>query len=145
MRQSLWLSNSLLLHRANVFPIVFTWVWGWGVHAPGMPGTFFLPPTSGKPLVSDPGMHCGTCVTHVPWCMSGSLTHGSGNNVPAIPGVCATRNFMYLARGSCYKIGRYSRQTRNDCLYVTSGPCNLERLTEIIASIIFCCVYSSIS
>ena len=26
-----------------------------------------------KPLVSDPGMHHGTCVTHVPWCMSGSL------------------------------------------------------------------------
>ena len=24
-----------------------------------------------KPLVSDPGMHHGTCVTHVPWCMSG--------------------------------------------------------------------------
>ena len=27
-----------------------------------------------KPLVSDPGMHHGTCVMHVPWCMSGSLT-----------------------------------------------------------------------
>ena len=27
-----------------------------------------------KPLVSDPGMHHGTCVTNVPWCMSGSLT-----------------------------------------------------------------------
>ena len=27
-----------------------------------------------KPLVNDPGMHHGTCVTHVPWCMSGSLT-----------------------------------------------------------------------
>ena len=26
------------------------------------------------PLVSNPGMHHGTCVTHVPWCMSGSLT-----------------------------------------------------------------------
>ena len=29
-----------------------------------------------KPLVSDPGMHHGACVTHVPWCMSGSLTRG---------------------------------------------------------------------
>ena len=28
-----------------------------------------------KPPVSDPGMHHGTCVTHVPWCMSGSPTH----------------------------------------------------------------------
>ena len=31
-------------------------------------------PFQRKPLVSDPGMHHGTCVTHVPWCMSGSLT-----------------------------------------------------------------------
>ena len=30
-----------------------------------------------KLLVSDPGMHHGTCVTHVPWCMSGSLNCGS--------------------------------------------------------------------
>ena len=42
-----------------------------------------------KPLVSDLGMHHGTCVTHVPWCMSGSLTRGGGENVPGIPGACA--------------------------------------------------------
>ena len=42
-----------------------------------------------KLLVSDPGMHHGTCVTHVPWCMSGSLTCGDGENVPGIPGACA--------------------------------------------------------
>ena len=42
-----------------------------------------------KLLVSDPGMHHGTCVTHVPWCMSGSLTRGGGENVPGIPGACA--------------------------------------------------------
>ena len=41
------------------------------------------------PLVSDPGMHYGTCVTHVPWCMSGSLTCGDEENVPGIPGACA--------------------------------------------------------
>ena len=52
-----------------------------------------------KPLVSDPGMHHGTCVTHVPWCMSGPLTHGGGENVPGIPGAWANRNFTYLARG----------------------------------------------
>ena len=52
-----------------------------------------------KPLVSDPSMHHGACVTHVPWCMSGSLTHGAGENVPGIPGACATHNFTYLARG----------------------------------------------
>ena len=42
-----------------------------------------------KPLVSDSGMHHGTCVTHVPCCMSGSLTCGDGENVPGIPGACA--------------------------------------------------------
>ena len=52
-----------------------------------------------KPLVSNPGMHHGTCVTHVPWCMSGLLSRCGGENVPGIPGACATRNFTYLARG----------------------------------------------
>ena len=71
-----------------------------GAHAPGMPGTF-----SPSPQVSDPDMHPGTCVTHVPWCMPGSLTSGfrwnrwRGENVPGIPGACATCNFTYLARG----------------------------------------------
>ena len=41
-------------------------------HASRMPGTFSLPSR-----VSDPDMHQGTCVTHVPWCMLGSLTRGS--------------------------------------------------------------------
>ena len=38
-------------------------------HAPGMPGTFFPPPR-----FSDADMHHGTCVTHVSWCLPGSLT-----------------------------------------------------------------------
>ena len=41
------------------------------VHAPGMPITFSPPQR-----VSDPDMHQGTCVTHVPWCIPGSLTSG---------------------------------------------------------------------
>ena len=52
-----------------------------------------------KPIVSDHGMHHGKCVTHVPWCMSASLTRGVGENVPGIPGACTTRNFTQLARG----------------------------------------------
>ena len=48
-----------------------------------------------KPLVSDPAMHHGTCVTHVSWCMSWSLTRGGRENVP---GTWTTRNFAYLAR-----------------------------------------------
>ena len=67
--------------------------------APRMPGTFPHHRLQRKPLVNDPGMHRGTCVTHVPWCMPGSLIHGGGENVPGIPGACATRNFTYLARG----------------------------------------------
>ena len=38
-----------------------------------------------KTLVSDPVMHHGTCVTHVPWCMSGSLTSCGGETFPAFP------------------------------------------------------------
>ena len=38
----------------------------WVAHALGMPGTF----------LSNPDMHHGTCVTHVPWCMPESLTSG---------------------------------------------------------------------
>ena len=57
-----------------------------GAHAPGMPGTFS--PSSGT---SDPDMHHGTCVTHVPWCMPGSLTsvflwsQWRGKTFPAFP------------------------------------------------------------
>ena len=40
----------------------------WVAHAPGMPGTFSLPPR-----VIDPDMHHDTCVTDVQLCMPGSL------------------------------------------------------------------------
>ena len=63
-----------------------------------MPGTFSPPPTS-KEAASDLGMHHGTCVTHVAWCMSGSLTCGSRENDPGIPGACAICDFTYLRRG----------------------------------------------
>ena len=68
-------------------------------HEPRMPATLYRHWLQRKLLVSDSGMHHGTCVTHVPWCMSGSLTRGGGENVPGIPGACATRNFTYLVRG----------------------------------------------
>ena len=51
-----------------------------------MPGKFSPPPR-----FSDPDMHHGTCVTHVPWCMSGSLTSSflwsrpRGKTFPAFP------------------------------------------------------------
>ena len=56
------------------------------------------------PRVSDPDMHHGTWVTHVPWCMAESLNNGFfwsqlRGNVLDIPGACTTRNFTYLVRG----------------------------------------------
>ena len=78
-------------------------------HAPGMPGTFCPPPR-----VSDPDIHHGTCVKHVPWCMPGSLTSGFlwsrwRENVPCIPGACATRNVTYQVRGLWFDIHEYSQ------------------------------------
>ena len=46
----------------------------WVAHAPGCRERFPRHRLQRKPLVSDPGIHHGTCVTHVPWCMSGSLS-----------------------------------------------------------------------
>ena len=75
-------------------------------HAPGMPGTFSPPPR-----VSDPDVHHGTCVTHLPWCMPWLLTSDflwslsqGGENVPGIRGACATRNFAYLVRGPLERV-----------------------------------------
>ena len=79
----------------------------WVAHAPGMPGTFFPHHRlQRKPLVSDPGMHHGTCATHVPWCIPGLLTRGGGEKVPGIPGAWATRNFVYMVRGPLACLGR---------------------------------------
>ena len=93
-----------------------------GAHAPGMLRTFSPPPR-----VSNPDMHQGTCVTHVPWCMPGSLTHGflwisaAGENVPGIPGACVTLNFTYLVRGPWYwlcRIGACLSYTRKNFNYL---------------------------
>ena len=68
------------------------------VYAPGRSGTFSSPPR-----VSDPDVHHGTCVTHVPCWMSESLTRGFlwtqwRGNRSLHPGACTTRNFAYLVR-----------------------------------------------
>ena len=49
-----------------------------------------------KALVINPGMHYGTCVAHVPWYMSGSLSRGVGENVPGIPDAYATLIFLRI-------------------------------------------------
>ena len=78
------------------------------VHALGMPGTFSLPP-----LVSDPDMHQGTCVTHVPWCMPGSLTGG------------------FLCSRWRGKRSRHSRRMRNPQFYV-SGKRPIAQVSTVL-------------
>ena len=85
-----------------------------------------------KPLVSDPDMHHGSCATHVPWCMSGSLTCGGGENVPGIPGACATRNFTYLVRGPRNDLGPtfLDLTLRVSLMFATDG--NILRVVNLI-------------
>ena len=75
-----------------------------------------------KPLVSDPGMHHGTCVTHMPWCKSGSLTRRGGEKVPGIPGACATRNFTYLVTDPLKRIPHYWHLVRGVPLLPEYSP-----------------------
>ena len=72
----------------------------------------FLKTFSQPPWVSDPDMHHGTCVTHVPWCMPGSVITGFfwsqwRVNIPIIPGACATHSFTYLVRAHSTGMVRY--------------------------------------
>ena len=70
-------------------------------HAPGMPGTFSLPPTS-MGTSSYRSRHASRHARHARALMhAGSLTCGGGENNPGIPGACATRIFAYLVRGPC--------------------------------------------
>ena len=62
------IQNPLYIMPPNIFfshGSLKRYVKSWVALALGMPWTF---------LVSGPDMHHGTCVTHVPWCMPGSLT-----------------------------------------------------------------------
>ena len=88
-----------------------------GCTCAGNAGNIFPARLGRKPLVSDPGMHHGTCVTHVPWCMSGSLTRCGGDNVPGIPGACATRNITYLVRSPCRQNAQIRVSTVCSCLF----------------------------
>ena len=70
-----------------------------------------------KSLVSDPGMHYGTCVAHVSWCMSGSRSRGGGEN---IPGACA------------HAILRIWQDThgKNNTIYYTTGITTVDLATQ---------------
>ena len=68
-----------------------------------------------QPLVSDASMHHGTCVTHVPWFMSGSLTSGGGENVPGIPGAC-THEILRIWQEAHVRISMLIMQTADICI-----------------------------
>ena len=68
------------------------------VHPPGMPGM-----CSSPPLVSEPDMHHGTCMTRVSWCIPGSLTSG------------------FLWSRWRWKRSRHSRCMRNPQFYVSGN------------------------
>ena len=61
-----------------------------------------------KPLVSDPGMQHGTCVTHVPWCMAGSPTRGGGKK--------RSRHYQRMRIPQYYVSGK--RPMRTKCVSV---------------------------
>ena len=108
-------------------------------HAAGMPGTFPRHRLQRKPLVSYPGMHHGTCVTHLPWCMSGSLTRGGRENVPGIPGACATRNFTYLARGPYSDLLSTSPANRDTTANLTQNDNNRVSISGLLPPPPPCC------
>ena len=76
-------------------------------HTSRMPITFSPPPR-----VSDPDMHHGTCVTHVPWCMPRSLNSG------------------FLLKWWWGKHSRHSWCMRNPQDYVSGGR-SMERYSSI--------------
>ena len=83
--------------------------------APGMPGTF-----SPQPGVSDPDMHHGTCTTHVPWCIPGSLT---------------SRFLWSRWRG---KRSRHSRRMHNPQFYVSGKRAigTIPRASEVTLQVV---------
>ena len=77
-----------------------------------------------KPLVIDPGMHHGTCVTHVSWCMSGSLTRGGGETSPSCPA---------HAQLAILRIGQEAHVTQSRLSQINCSYCQLIAKDETLA------------
>ena len=75
------------------------------------------------------GLAIPTCITARAWrtsrdacrnrLLAVSVAFDGGENVPGIPGTCATRNFMFLERGPLRCGGKIS-----PLVYITQLPCN---------------------
>ena len=111
---SIWAWWSLFSWKLRSHGPLARYVKLWFAHASEMPGTFSPPPS-----VSNPDMHHGTCVAHVPWSMTGSLTNG----------------FRWSRwRG---KRSRHSRRMRNPQLYVFGKrPISKNLIKIYIASVL---------
>ena len=72
-----------------------------GYACTGNAGNIFPVPFQRKPLVSDPGMYHGTCVTHVPRCVSGSLTRVVRETIPAFPVHAQPTNLRIWQEAHC--------------------------------------------
>ena len=102
-----------------------------GCACTGNAGTFSRRWLQSKPLVNDPGMHHGTCVTHAPWCMSGSLSlRGKFSRHSRR---MRTHNFTYLARGPLNRIYSMLVHIKDSCL--TTPSHNLEQCWLIISGV----------
>ena len=85
-----------------------------------------------KPLVSDPGMHHGTYMTHVPWCMPGSLACSDGETFPAFP-AHAHPQFCVSGKRPMMKHGLYLAHFDNVGsmwrLHIYDVPCTIHVIT----------------
>ena len=76
-----------------------------------------------KTLVSDPGMHPGTCVMHVPWCMSGSLSRGDGefefvrNRMWNWHGKSAVKHVLLVCWFFRFFAGKIARALQRECSF----------------------------
>ena len=100
-----------------------------------------------KLLVSDPDMHHGTCVTHVPWCMSGSLTCGGRENDPGIPGACAPAILRILQEAHAKRLSMLRCISSTSYTIPTSVCCIMFYYSDIIviSSDGFMCLIDSYS
>ena len=118
MTTYIWITRANSHGWATIYGPLTRYVKLWVAHAPGMPGTFSLPTQ-----VSDPDTHHGTCVTHVSWCMPGSLTSGfplksvAGKSFPAFPAHALPQ---FHVSGKRPMVGE-GRARRNDLLYQYEG------------------------
>ena len=75
-----------------------------------------------KPLVVDPGMHHGSWVTSVPWCMSGSLNHDGGEKRSRYSRRMRNRQFFYIwQEAHCLHIDAKNIGTYDLCHAIERG------------------------